>query len=70
MDGIRRLLPRPASYVWETDFFEPDWQEAFWGDNYARLRAIKRKYDPDGLFVHHHSVGSEDWSADGYTRVI
>ena len=34
MDGIRKLLPRPASYVWETDFFEPDWQEAFWGGNF------------------------------------
>ena len=69
MDEIRKLLPRIGSYVWETDFFEPNWQDAFWGENYARLRAAKDKYDPDGLFFLHHGVGSEDWSADGFTRV-
>jgi len=69
MNEIRKLLPRVGSYVWETDFFQANWQEAFWGDNYARLLAIKRKYDPEGLFFLHHGVGSEDWSADGMTRV-
>jgi FAD/FMN-containing dehydrogenase len=61
-------VPKAASYVWETDYFEPNWQESFWGDNYARLLVIKRKYDPEGLFFLHHGVGSEDWSADGFTR--
>jgi FAD/FMN-containing dehydrogenase len=69
MGELRKLAPRAASYVWETDYFEPNWQDSFWGDNYARLRAIKRKYDPDGLFFLHHGVGSEEWSADGFTRV-
>jgi FAD/FMN-containing dehydrogenase len=69
MNEIRRLLSRVGSYVWETDFFQPNWQDAFWGDNYARLRRIKQKCDPDGLFFLHHGVGSEDWSADGFTRV-
>jgi Berberine and berberine like/FAD binding domain len=69
MGELRKLVPRAASYVWETDYFEPNWQDSFWGDNYARLRAIKEKYDPDGLFFLHHGVGSEDWSADGFTRV-
>src|SRR5579863_589320 len=68
MDEIRKLLPRVGSYVWETDFFEPNWQDAFWGENYPRLRAVKQKYDPAGLFFLHHGVGSEDWSADGFTR--
>jgi FAD/FMN-containing dehydrogenase len=69
MDELRKLLPRVGSYVWETDFFQPNWQDAFWGDNYARLRAVKDKYDPSGVFFLHHGVGSEDWSADGFTRV-
>jgi hypothetical protein len=30
--------------------------------------AVKAKYDPDGLFIVHHGVGSEGWSADGFTR--
>ena len=69
MSEVRKLLPRVASYVWETDYFQPDWQDAFWGDNYARLRAIKDKYDPAGLFFVCHGVGSEGWSADGFTRM-
>ncbi len=68
MNEIRKLLPRVGSYVWETDFSQPNWQEAFWGENYPRLRAVKDKYDPAGLFFLHHGVGSEDWSADGFTR--
>ena len=69
MNAILKLLPRVGSYVWETDYFQPHWQEAFWGENYARLLAVKHKYDPDGLFFLHHGVGSEDWSADGFTRL-
>jgi FAD/FMN-containing dehydrogenase len=69
MNEIRKLVPRVGSYVWETDYFQPHWQEAFWGENYTRLLAVKGKYDPDGLFFLHHGVGSEDWSADGFTRL-
>jgi len=69
MNELRRLLPNVGSYVWETDYFQPKWQEAFWGENYPRLRAVKDKYDPDGLFYVYHGVGSEGWSADGFTRL-
>jgi len=68
MSELRKLVSRAASYVWETDYFEPNWQDSFWGDNYVRLKRTKQKYDPDGLFFLHHGVGSEDWSADGFTR--
>jgi FAD/FMN-containing dehydrogenase len=69
MAELRRLAPDTGSYVSESDFFETDWQRSFWGRNYPRLRAVKAKYDPDGLFFVHHGVGSEDWSADGFTRL-
>jgi FAD/FMN-containing dehydrogenase len=69
MDELRKLPPRVSSYVSETDFFQPNLQAAFWGENYARLLAVKDKYDPDGLFFLHHGVSSEKWSADGFTRM-
>ncbi|HET9158712.1 MAG TPA: FAD-binding oxidoreductase, partial [Myxococcaceae bacterium] len=69
MAEIRKLVPDPGSYVSESNYFEKDWRRAFWGSNYARLRQIKKKYDPDGLFFVHHGVGSEDWSADGMARL-
>jgi hypothetical protein len=69
MDELRKVAPNPGSYVSESNFFEPDWQHSFWGDNYPRLLAVKAKYDPTGLFFVHHGVGSEDWSADGFVRL-
>src|SRR5216684_3162426 len=68
MKVIRDATPGAGSYVNETDYFEPDWQQAFWGENYQRLSEIKQKYDPDGLFFCHHCVGSERWSNDGMCR--
>jgi FAD/FMN-containing dehydrogenase len=59
MEVIRKATPDSGSYVNETDYFEPDWQRAFWGDNYPRLLEVKHKYDPRGLFQCHHCVGSE-----------
>ena len=69
MTELRKLVPGHGSYVSESNYFEADWRDAFWGANYARLRQVKDKYDPDGLFIVHHGVGSEDWSADGFTRL-
>jgi FAD/FMN-containing dehydrogenase len=69
MAPLEELLRAPASYVSETNYFEPEWRRAFWGDNYPRLAAIKSRYDPEGLFFVHHGVGSEHWSPDGFTRL-
>ena len=62
------MAPRAGAYVSESDYFQADWQAAFWGANYPRLAQVKRKYDPDGLFFVRHGVGSEGWSDDGFTR--
>ncbi len=59
MEIIRDATPGAGSYVNETDYFEPDWQHSLWGENFARLLAIKQRYDPTNLFSVHHGVGSE-----------
>ena len=68
MGELRRVVPEPASYVSESNFFEKDWQRSYWGSNYERLLAVKRQYDPDGLFFVHYGVGSDEWSGDGFER--
>ena len=57
MDEIAQARARPGAYVSESNYFEPRWQEAFWGANYPRLLAVKERYDPEGLFFMHHGVG-------------
>jgi len=69
MDELLKVAPHAGAYVSESDYFQPDWQTAFWGTHYPRLAAVKRQYDPDGLFFVHHGVGSEAWSADGFMRL-
>jgi FAD/FMN-containing dehydrogenase len=66
---LSKVAPDAGAYVAESSFFEPEWQRAYWGENYPKLLAVKNKYDPGGLFVVHHGVGSEEWSADGFTRI-
>jgi FAD/FMN-containing dehydrogenase len=66
---LRKIAPNAGSYVSESNYFNRSWQNDYWGDNYSRLRGVKAKYDPDGLFFVHHGVGSEEWSDDGFTRI-
>ena len=69
MDELLKVAPGAGAYLAESDYFQSEWQTAFWGSNYPRLAAVKRKYDPGELFFVHHGVGSEGWSADGFTRL-
>jgi FAD/FMN-containing dehydrogenase len=66
--ALRQGAPEAGSYVSESDYFLSAWQSGFWGAHYPRLLAVKRRYDPTGLFFVHHGVGSEAWSEDGFTR--
>lgn len=68
-ERFRVIEPDTGSYSAEMNFHEADWQAVAWGDNYGRLLAIKKRYDPDGLFTGHHQVGSEVWSKDGFVRL-
>ncbi|MBN8993946.1 MAG: FAD-binding oxidoreductase [Rhizobiales bacterium] len=45
-----------GTYVNYPDLELTDWQQAYWGGNLPRLRAIKRAVDPANLFTHAQSV--------------
>jgi len=61
-------VPDDGAYVSESNFFQENWQRAYWGSNYSRLASVKKKYDPTGLFFVHNGVGSEEWGEDGFVR--
>jgi FAD/FMN-containing dehydrogenase len=65
---LRPLAPQAGSYLSESNYFNANWQQAYFGSHYPKLLAIKKRYDPQGLFFVHHGVGSEAWSADGFAR--
>ncbi|PBK88213.1 FAD-binding domain-containing protein [Armillaria gallica] len=49
MDPLRAITPGGGTYGNEADVYEPDWECAFWGENYEELVRVKRKYDPEHL---------------------
>jgi FAD/FMN-containing dehydrogenase len=69
MNELRVVAADGGAYVSESNYFESDFQHAYWGKNISRLAEVKKKYDPDGLFFVHNGVGSEQWSPDGFTRL-
>ncbi|KAK4185687.1 FAD binding domain-containing protein [Podospora australis] len=57
----KALTPGGGTYMSESDYIEPNWQESFHGDKYPRLLEIKKKWDPLGVFYATNAVGSEEW---------
>ena len=66
---LAQVAPQRGSYVSESNYFNPRLAARLLGRALCEAAAVKAKYDPDGLFFVHHGVGSEEWSADGFTRV-
>ncbi|KAL1800073.1 hypothetical protein ACET3X_000415 [Alternaria dauci] len=68
MQAWRDISPGAGSYLAEADRLEPDFGNAFFGDNYPRLLELKKKLDPQDVFFATTGVGSERWrveSVDG-----
>ena len=65
--SLEAFSPGGGAYMNEADFRQANFQQAFFGDNYARLLEIKNRYDPQGFFYTVKAVGSEAWdvAADG-----
>jgi hypothetical protein len=68
MNELRAVASNGGAYVSESNFFESDFQQSYWGANHGRLAQVKRKYDPEGLFFVHNGVGSELWTVDGFRK--
>ncbi|KAL6855741.1 hypothetical protein J3F83DRAFT_475402 [Trichoderma novae-zelandiae] len=62
------LSATKAAYLNEADMNQPNFQQVFYGSNYAKLKSIKNKYDPTGTFYGLTAVGSDDWvvKSDGH----
>jgi hypothetical protein len=72
-------LQMPVLYSLEPDFkvsyrnlgdpHQRDFQNVYWGsENYQRLLSIKRKVDPEELFITRLGVGSEQWDEEGMCK--
>jgi hypothetical protein len=63
MEPWRKVAPTSEGggvFLNEADVQEPNWQADFYGaSNYAKLLAIKRKWDPRDVFYATIAVGSE-----------
>ncbi|KAH8883253.1 isoamyl alcohol oxidase [Thozetella sp. PMI_491] len=54
-----------SAYSNEASIFTDNWEEAWWGENYTPLLAIKNKYDPHGILGCYKCVGWAPSSAIG-----
>jgi len=64
--ALRAAAPNGAAYINEADPFQPNWQEAFWGTNYPRLLAARRRWDPSGVFYAVSTPATEEWTQIEY----
>lgn len=63
----REWAPNTGAYMNEANPYNSNWKHDFFGVNYDRLAAIKRKYDPSESLYAVSRVGSEWWDYDMQT---
>ncbi|SPQ27115.1 b080c8bd-97fb-40e4-98c9-4cd3d3d8c9e4 [Thermothielavioides terrestris] len=59
--ALRKASTSGCTYVNEADPYQRDWQSHFWGEQYPALRALRRKWDPLGVFYATSTPGTEEW---------
>ncbi|OLN84896.1 putative FAD-linked oxidoreductase-like protein 11 [Colletotrichum chlorophyti] len=57
----RDVSPGAGAYMSESDYIEPNFQQAFWGTKYEKALELKKKWDPKDVFYAQNAVGSEYW---------
>ncbi|GAT23700.1 hypothetical protein RIB2604_01708390 [Aspergillus luchuensis] len=64
---VTGLANNSKAYLNKGDFRQKDFQAQSFGGNYASLKQVKRRYDPEGVFYGTALVGSDDWevASDG-----
>ncbi|KAJ3048152.1 hypothetical protein HK097_010820 [Rhizophlyctis rosea] len=68
-EALKRLAPDGGAYINESDAFEKGWIESKYGSSYRRLKEIKRRVDPEEVFICRQCVGWEGWDDEGVCRV-
>lgn len=55
-----QLRPHVSGSAYQNfiDRGQPDWPQAYYGENFDRLVAVERRYDPKGLFDHEQGIPS------------
>ncbi|KAL2832787.1 hypothetical protein BJY01DRAFT_260036 [Aspergillus pseudoustus] len=61
LKAMKDLAPGTGTYLNEADPYDPDWRQDWFGEWYEQLVAIKKKYDPEGVFWCWRCVGNEGW---------
>jgi hypothetical protein len=69
MPVLEKVTPGAGAYKNEASWAQKNFQEAFYAGTYPRLKEIKSKYDPEGMFYGLTAVGSERWVSDSQGRL-
>jgi len=60
----KKAWPEAGAYLNEASPHAADWKQSYFGSNYARLEAIKKKYDPKNVFWCSPCVGADVFTYD------
>ncbi|KAL8734613.1 MAG: hypothetical protein Q9181_003147 [Wetmoreana brouardii] len=62
--AMKELAPDTGAYMNEGDRFDTEYLQDFYGQHATKLSAIKKKYDPSGVFYCPTCIGSDSWQQD------